>query len=689
MRAVIRADKPIRRVEDDALARAKSARTFAEQVLSLDLSEGAVAGVLGPWGAGKTSFINLARPHLENGAAGMVDFNPWLFSGAAQLADKFFAQVSAKLRRRHLTGLGREFERYAEVLSEITWAPVVGPWAERVRVLARALTSLRRRHGEDLDASRRRVEKALRDLKKPLVVVLDDIDRLSSEEICDVFKLVRLTACFPNIVYILAFDRIRVEESLSRRGMPGRDFLAKILQLAVDLPVIPDEVLTKEIIEAIDEVLSPISNPGPFDSHRWPDVLMEIIRPLIKNLRDVRRFAAAVYGTVHDLDGQVALVDVLALEAVRVFLPDVFRQMLGVVDALTTIPSTGPHGDGLEKKWKDDLKRLIEAAGEPAHVVQALVKRLFPAGEQRIGGSPYGIDWGGDWLRERRTAHQVVLTFYLERVAGRSFQAFRSAEQAFALLADRAALDQYLRSLPPAQREDAISSLEHFEGEFDQEHVIPGCVVLLNQLGELPERPRGVFEFDKTVVVGREVLRLLRRLNDAQAIAAAVRDMLPQLTTLFAKEQLINIVGHRENVGHKLVPEATAAELERNWRAEVRAAPADALAREEDLLRLVLLAQRRCDPGEPPMVMPDAPEVTLSVLRSARSEVRRQSVGSRAVRRLPRLAWDALLEVYGDESVLRDRIERLKAAHPGCDQELIALADRYLGGWRPERLRDE
>ncbi|MBM7331832.1 hypothetical protein JS562_54830 [Agrobacterium sp. S2] len=42
----------------------------------------------------------------------------------------------------------------------------------------------------------------------------DDIDRLTTGEIRDIFKLVRLTASFPNVVYILAFDRARVEQAL-------------------------------------------------------------------------------------------------------------------------------------------------------------------------------------------------------------------------------------------------------------------------------------------------------------------------------------------------------------------------------------------------------------------------------------------------------------------------------------------
>ena len=58
-------------------------------------------------------------------------------------------------------------------------------------------------------------------------------------EIRDIFKLVRLTANFPNIIYIVAFDRNRVEKALAEQGLPGRDYLEKILQVAFDLPVVP------------------------------------------------------------------------------------------------------------------------------------------------------------------------------------------------------------------------------------------------------------------------------------------------------------------------------------------------------------------------------------------------------------------------------------------------------------------
>ena len=249
----VRSDSPIRRIEDDALSRAGAARSFAEQVLVLDVTEGIVVGVLGPWGSGKTSFVNLARAEFDRVGTPILDINPWMFSGAQQLVESFFVELSAQLRvRPDLSEVAKDLEEYGEAFSGTAWLPLVGPWIERGREATRVLAKVLQRRKEGIAGRRRRLEKALAKLDKPIVVVLDDIDRLSSSEIRDVFKLVRLTASFPNIIYVVAFDRNRVEEALVEQGVPGRDYLEKILQVAVDIPAIPKEVLSRQVSSAID-----------------------------------------------------------------------------------------------------------------------------------------------------------------------------------------------------------------------------------------------------------------------------------------------------------------------------------------------------------------------------------------------------------------------------------------------------
>ncbi|HEY9664081.1 MAG TPA: P-loop NTPase fold protein, partial [Allocoleopsis sp.] len=259
-------DNPIKREEDDSLGRTSSARVFADQVSRLDFSEGVVVGILGPWGSGKTSFINLARPEWERAEIRAVDFNPWMFSGAEQLVESFFIELAAQLKiHPDLAETGRNLEEYGEMFAGMGWLPIVGPWIERVKATSDLIATLLKRRREGVSGKRKKLTEALEKLEKPVIVVIDDVDRLSTSEIRDIFKLIRVTVNFPNIIYVVAFDRARVETALEDQGLPGRDYLEKILQVAIDLPAIPDEVLNAQIFSTIDKSLVGISNAGHFD----------------------------------------------------------------------------------------------------------------------------------------------------------------------------------------------------------------------------------------------------------------------------------------------------------------------------------------------------------------------------------------------------------------------------------------
>jgi predicted KAP-like P-loop ATPase len=686
----IKGDNPIKYAEDDSLGRLESAQAFARQVLSLDASEGAVVGVLGAWGSGKTSFINLARSEFEKSGAIILDFNPWMFSGAEQLVERFFAELSAQLKmRKGFSEVAKNIVEYGEAISNLSWVPIIGTWIERLQGIFKIISKVLIQREEDIGTRRVRLEKVLRKLDHPIIVVLDDIDRLSSSEIREVFKLVRLTASFPNIIYAMAFDRSRIEEALSEQKVPGRAYLEKILQVAVDLPTVAPEVINRQILVAIDNAISDIKNPGPFDDQIWPDVFMEIIQPLIRNMRDIRRYAASVYGSVIALEGQIALADVLALEAIRVFLPDVYSQLPNAIDGLTKTSNFSSGGGSEPSHLKTSIDSLIKADEEHQQIVKAMIYRLFPAGERHIGGSHYGPEWKSQWIRERRVAHEDIFRLYLERVAGEGLRAFTDAEKAFSVMHNQTEFEKYLRSLKIERLEDVISSLENFEDKYSMEHVQPGVTVLLNLLPELPNRPRGMFLFDSRTIVKRVVFRLLRSLNDPVHVETVVKTILPKLKSLSTKLDLITQVGHHEGAGHKFVSEQVATDLEKKWRSEVRKANVAALEKESDLLRVLLVAKKYTANGEPALKIANTPKLTLAILQNARQETISQQAGNRAVRRLPRLQWDSLTALFDGSDALESRINKLKTSKIKVDDELMNLVDRYLRGWRPNQFDDD
>jgi predicted KAP-like P-loop ATPase len=528
------ADNPIIEPADDLLGRVGLAQDLVFQIRTLDASDGYVLAVTGPWGSGKTSLINLVKYELtKNSSVPVIDFNPWMFSGAEQLVESFFTELSAQLKDKpgRLSTIAGEIEAYGELFSPLSILPFVGSWIDRVRGAGSAIKKFQERRRGSVAARRGTVASKLRELDAPILVVIDDTDRLRTDEIRDIFKLVRLTASFPNVIYLLAFDRARVEEALTESGIDGRSYLEKIVQVAVDVPAIPQESLLRHIGQSLDAVLEDFGEPVSFDKERWPDVLMEIIRPLIRNMRDVRRYAGSVRGTARTLHKQIELVDLLALEAVRTFLPDVFTALARAQEALTRTAITF-GGRDTEPHLKQSVDEMIEVAKDQDDIARALIRRVFPAAQRYIENTHYGPEWSRTWLKARRVAHIDVLRLYLERTASEGLSAFTDAVRAYGLLTDESRLDEFLRSIDLARLEDVIAALENYEDEFPIESVVPATVVLLNLLPELPERPRGMMTLDTRIVVGRVLLRLLRRLPGQAEVEAAVREILPSTPTV-------------------------------------------------------------------------------------------------------------------------------------------------------------
>src|SRR5881628_1548344 len=96
----------------------------------------------------------------------------------------------------------------------------------------------------------------MRDADGPLVVIIDDIDRLRPDEIRLLFQLVKANADFPNLVYLLLFQRDIVELAVGESGLPGEEFLEKVVQVAFDLPRIEAEKLQRQLFDGVNRLLA-------------------------------------------------------------------------------------------------------------------------------------------------------------------------------------------------------------------------------------------------------------------------------------------------------------------------------------------------------------------------------------------------------------------------------------------------
>lgn len=458
------ADTPIERADQDLLDRTPVAGRIAQILTAPSGRDGRVFAIRGSWGYGKSSLKNLVIEALESQRADVpvLDFNPWQWGDNDAIARALFTQMASKLGGSHspdATGRARALRRYggifvgsgtslnkfghnsAGIASLLTGAAVLaatlgftlpGVTAVTVSIVVIALAALawilgtlltwlgRDRSADGLDDIRSDLQQRLSALPRPLVVFVDDIDRLEPDQIRLIIRQIKANASLPNINFVLLFQPSIVEEALNPvAGGDGREYLEKIVQASFDLPPVTGAKLLQIFLQQLGAMVDPLATAeNGFHQTRWGNALRGGIEPMIRNLRDSRRLLTSIAIHVEMHKGEhafeVNIIDFLALETLRVFEPD-FHRALGANKLLLTQAGrfAGDNRNDANRAEVTALLDLVEAARRPAS--ERLLRELFPPIEWTLGGMHYGIgDFSGDWLKAKRVCTRRNFDRYFE-----------------------------------------------------------------------------------------------------------------------------------------------------------------------------------------------------------------------------------------------------------------------------------
>ena len=682
------ADNPILTASEDLLQRSKFVERIVREIKMTDASQGYVMAVMGQWGSGKTSALNLVKERLSDSGTILVEYNPWLLSGVEELVDGLFREINAKLSKKgvkYRAAIDKIID-YGEMLTPLTSVPVVGTWANGVLMPFQVMAKQRNLQTTSVVEQKEQVAEVLANLDSSIVVIVDDIDRLDRTEVREIFKLVRLTANFPNVIYLLSFDRIRVENALAEDGVPGRAYLEKIVQNGFEIPMIPRKVLTREVAQALDSALEQVK--VRLDREVWDNTLLNIVVPAIKNMRDVRRLAMAVRSTAAALTDSVEVSDIVALESMRLFLPDAFWYLVAY-----QLPEGNSKINTDEIRGKDEkeinISQALSNVPQDEAIIDAFLRITLPTSSYYDPGIfSAGIGILDEYLRKRRVAYSEVRKVYLEQVLPDRLIAFANAEIIYQLTDDSAALAHELNAIADDELEDVISDLGRFAGKYSEVGVVNVIVAILGAMTRLPRHDdRSVFmpevRFNVTYTIGK-ILEQYQK--NGGTVEAAVNAIIPQLRNLSAQLKLILLVGHVPDAGHRLVSSSYAQQLQEQYEQDVAVTPIEQLVHEDNPLS-VLIAPVYWGSSIAQRIDVTAPlSVHYAVLNSAVGENRRQSSESTRVHRTPVLAWGELCGVYSDESTIAQVYKRMCDDPEPDSAELLELIKKYLDGWRPENV---
>jgi energy-coupling factor transporter ATP-binding protein EcfA2 len=371
-------ERPIHTAAEDKLERGTFIGRLCDAVISrhTEKATGIIIGITGPWGSGKSSILNLLDGYIRktHGDAIVVRFDPWLISGRNDLIAEFIAELIAELRQSN-----DETKRFQAAISKLvdygnTLSPLATlvPYGTAVKdALKMAKDHLDRQ--KSLHEQRRELMEALARVAAPIVVLIDELDRIEDEEIRIVAQLVRSVADFPGISYVLAYDAERVMRALggSEKLERGRAYLEKIVQLQIPLPVLMDD----EIHRLIEADLDPLCDEGLIpgsraEVERYAKLRGLLVPRLIATPRDAKRLTGTFSILVRMLTGEVDWIDLLGFCALLVKAPLTVEQIKRDPDAVVDDPTS--------------VEEIVARASERQLGLEALLERVNP---EREGGA--------------------------------------------------------------------------------------------------------------------------------------------------------------------------------------------------------------------------------------------------------------------------------------------------------------
>lgn len=331
-------DKDVK-ISGDTLNRKNFAKSLALNIQNYfgrqDVNNCLTIGLMGEWGSGKTSLLNMTEEYLKDSKIKIIKFNPWIYSSYNQLVGQFFDELIMEFtdsRDVSLTGFLRQYKIKVNELE----------LAKKLAVVGTSLIDSRLGSGVERILGSSSEEENLAYLKKKIdeqftgrkvVCIIDDLDRLSKDEIAEMFKLIKIMADFKNMVYLVSFDKDVVSEAL-KKDYGGEKYIEKIINVPLYVPSIDYTELRDFLVKHFKRIsrtykknldigrLNQFLDFQPFQHGKRCGILY-----FFTNMRDITRFINILEFNLELIIDEVNLIDFIVITAIQVFHSEIYDKI--------------------------------------------------------------------------------------------------------------------------------------------------------------------------------------------------------------------------------------------------------------------------------------------------------------------------------------------------------------------------
>ncbi|WP_264524023.1 KAP family NTPase [Flavobacterium sp. N502536] len=405
-------DKPVENENQDRFQRYNFSKRIAETIKKRENPDGLVIGIYGAWGEGKTSVQNFIEQELKTDDTILIlKLNPWRYKDEDTLIRNFFKKIAELL--------GKELEKRKNKLGNFIekYGALGGFMGADLTQIGKSLSEI------DLEDWKNKIDDFLRESTSKLVIFVDDIDRLDKQEIYTLFRLVKLTGDFANTTYILSFDEKMVASAIGERfgsgnELSGQNFLEKIIQVPLKIPQAQTSALRTYCFElinkAIDESEIKLSQN---EEQRFAYQFTEHILLCLKTPRSAVRYGNSLSFALPLLKGEVNHVDLMLIEALKIFYPRHYEFVKSnpyyFITSYSTKDTFGVQQNATDKK--NELSSHLDEIGsdlskKEKSAVFSLLTFMFP----RLNEAFYNTfqhEGEKNWFKEKR----IVSKDYFKR----------------------------------------------------------------------------------------------------------------------------------------------------------------------------------------------------------------------------------------------------------------------------------
>lgn len=434
-------DFPLEDEDQDELGRGPFAALLAAALLAENKRRATIVGLTGGWGTGKSTVANFVveRVRAADPDIKIIPFEPWMVSTSEALAREFFKELGKAALPKDDSKESKEkrarFYKYTaltlDALALTTGAvgtvgvPFAGLATKALKGSKKAIDLAAKgleaqANQPTLRESRDTLSKALAELDKPIIVVIDDIDRLNKEEVRTVFQIIKACADFPNVRYLLLYDRDQVVHALKDSVNDADAFLEKIVGQAFDLPL-STKKQRKAVLDRHLEALQIHDLKGKAVG-RLQEVFRSVLLPGLPTVRHVKRFVGTVAsllpGVIVDKYRNIDPADFLALEFLRQYVPKLYDVLR---EEETPVPGglvyEMAHSEKLDKHRKEAREAAIPE-DEPMKMLATEALAILNDDVENFAGMRR--PWTLRQHKERRFASKHWKAVYLGFHSGRA-----------------------------------------------------------------------------------------------------------------------------------------------------------------------------------------------------------------------------------------------------------------------------